>query len=91
MRISIIYNFTNQSQNMEGNMPSMLEKVQAIKRYRQIELIGEIGDWNREELQQAKQWARELGINWVFDPNRFNPQAVASRIQRIGDYPTSSS
>ena len=64
--------------------PSDLEKVKAIGRYRALELIGEIGEWNEADRDQAKEWASEFGINWVFDPNGFNPQAVLSQIQRGG-------
>ncbi len=72
-------------------MVTLLQKVQAIKRFRGLELIGEIGPWNKEEQQETKKWARELGINWVFNPSTFNPRAVALRVQGIGDHPTSSS
>jgi len=64
--------------------PSDLEKVKAIRDYRRIELIGEIGDWNRADRDQAKKWAREFGINWVFDPDGFDPRAVLSQIKRSG-------
>lgn len=64
--------------------PSDLDKVRSIGHYRQLELIGEIGDWNRAAYDQAKEWAGQLGINWVFDPQGFNPEAVLSQIRRMG-------
>ena len=64
--------------------PSDLDKVRSIGHYRQLELIGEIGDWNRDARDQAKEWARQFGINWVFDPREFDPETVLSQIKRRG-------
>jgi hypothetical protein len=65
-------------------VPTDLEKVQAIRRFRSLELIGDLKVTQRDAYLQAKGWARQLGINWVFSPADFDPEAVLSHIRRMG-------
>lgn len=53
--------------------PSTLGKLRYIKKARQHELWGE---YNIVDIPQAKTWARELGINFVFNPDEFDPETV---------------
>lgn len=69
----------------EGRVaPTDLDKVRTIRRFRSLELIGDLTVSQRDEYLQAKGWARQLGIDWVFDPEDFDPEAVLSHIRRIG-------